>query len=973
MQEGAKTPTLYTMYGKQYNFDELQRSADQGLAEHLAGLKRGSKDETQFRDAYNNIMMGIRDGSITYQDGRFVDTKYGYHNSPDKDKNKDHYGLMANYIFGKMGRSPEYVKPEDKTKTKWNGSASIGNALIRELYNSDSENIRDFIDVDAYDEATKKRGTTNRARRLAQAFQNVLSNFDTLFTGYTDVDKANATAYINDAIKYLNDGSIDAGDYLALSRAASGPNYRGMFSGEYAPEQTVTNSPTTSKNPVQAQRQAFVDWIEQKYPQFLGTLQGSRSLATSKTYGPGTLETLSTAMNGLSNNELYRIVRSALSDSKYVFNNEQFIRNSFKDADYGFLNPFGLQKALETLKGKGLLQPFGENALNLYYIPNTDNSARQTAWVWDDQAGTVQEMSYHDIPYWREKIKQEWLTSNGGTTDNSYWASRYFKVGGIIKAQTGAVMDRNKGRGPAATASGGANNWLAVPNTSANAANVNTWDGYYKISDIISHIKQSADSYNTSEGQAVWTPWGSGGYSRGADGKIITGDDGRTKYGLSGAQLGIKLNELEQLGANLPWDKTLNGRGYDAWNRKFDETGFNSYFGGDSSKFDYMGPSTHNRQALLQQMKSTYTKENPLVIGDDKLYWSGNRWDLALPEIKAKIPGIEVNPTIPKVADANPGNTSGVDSTKINFVTGDRKGTKGTGEGFLNVLGGIAPDLIGAGRLAISLNTNNRVAKTIRPTLTPVLKNTYERFSPITGDLYTRQSGYKRAGDIQSRFSRPITSDASLYAHTMLEANRQATALQSQTDAADNQEIKRTAAEALARVEDNVARRSETANFNRGSMNQTNREIAQLEATRLKSNWQSWDNYLQGIESRQRVKQQERDALRNSAMQAALGTQYSDAIAKLDALYKEQNPNATISTMLADSRYTDAVRALQRQHQYNSYNFSINSREDPYKGYKSRSYDDILGSLKFSAKSGGQLKPSAAYLINKVIRNESNT
>ena len=46
MQEGAKTPTLYTIYGKQYDFDELQRAADQGLAEHLAGLKRGSKDET---------------------------------------------------------------------------------------------------------------------------------------------------------------------------------------------------------------------------------------------------------------------------------------------------------------------------------------------------------------------------------------------------------------------------------------------------------------------------------------------------------------------------------------------------------------------------------------------------------------------------------------------------------------------------------------------------------------------------------------------------------------------------------------------------------------------------------------------------------------------------------------------------------------------------------------------------------------
>jgi hypothetical protein len=49
-----------------------------------------------------------------------------------------------------------------------------------------------------------------------------------------------------------------------------------------------------------------------------------------------------------------------------------------------------------------------------------------------------------------------------------------------------------------------------------------------------------------------------------------------------------------------------------------------------------------------------------------------------------------------------------------------------------------------------------------------------------------------------------------------------------------------------------MARRSEVANFNRASMNQTNREKAQLEATRLKSNWQSIDNFLQGVESRLR-------------------------------------------------------------------------------------------------------------------------
>lgn len=51
----------------------------------------------------------------------------------------------------------------------------------------------------------------------------------------------------------------------------------------------------------------------------------------------------------------------------------------------------------------------------------------------------------------------------------------------------------------------------------------------------------------------------------------------------------------------------------------------------------------------------------------------------------------------------------------------------------------LAPDLVGAGRLWASLHTNNRVANTIRPTLKPVLKDTYERYSPVTGAFSTMQ------------------------------------------------------------------------------------------------------------------------------------------------------------------------------------------------------------------------------------------
>lgn len=52
---------------------------------------------------------------------------------------------------------------------------------------------------------------------------------------------------------------------------------------------------------------------------------------------------------------------------------------------------------------------------------------------------------------------------------------------------------------------------------------------------------------------------------------------------------------------------------------------------------------------------------------------------------------------------------------------------------FGNFMTELAPDLIGAGRLWASLHTNNRVYDTVLPSLKPVLKDTYERYSPVTG------------------------------------------------------------------------------------------------------------------------------------------------------------------------------------------------------------------------------------------------
>lgn len=971
-QEGAKTPALYTMYGDQYSVDDLQRDADGGLDEELLRLERGVKDQIQFREAYNNIMSGIRDGSITYSGGTTLSDAsgkyYNYYNQSDKDKkdlNKDYYGLMGNYIVRRMKKAKKWVNPEDKAKTKWNGSASIGNALIRELYNSDQENIRDFIDNDTYDETLKKRGVTRRTKRLSEAFESVSSKFDKLFTGYTDADKADALAYINDAIKSLNDGSIDAGDYLALSRAASGLNYRGMFSGEkeLATPDEVAQTPPSHNSPEQNQRQAFINWIEQKYPQFTGTLQGSRSLTTGKTYGPGTLSALSTAMAGLSNNDLYRIVRSALSDPKYTFNNEQVIKNTFKDADYGFLNPFGLQKALEALKGKGLLHSFGEDNLNLYYVPNTDNSSRQTAWVWDDKAGTISEMSYHDIPYWREKIKQEWLASNGGTADNSYWASRYFKLGGVVKAYNGTQFTSRIGSHSNVDYQTRGN----IANTKANESSVAKWDDWFDLNKMLTDF----GTYQ-SGGQGVPTPF-SYAYARGADGKPLMNEDNTPKYGLTTDQFVETLNQLGDIGT-LFQNKKYADTGYRNWNNLFDQTGFNEYFGGTSGNFDRLGPSTWNRNAFLGKLRDAYGETNPMTYGDDKIYFDGTKWSKVIPQSQAEVPEIPSGQDPVVSTTSTPAGTSTVDPSKINLTIGDVNKPRGTGQGFWNSMLGLAPDFIGAGRLALSLNTNARVDKTLYPSLGPVLKGMKHTFLPVTGAWDIRQSGYRNAGNMESRFSKALTSDADLYTRTMLDAYRLGNAERSKADLVDNQKRSENSKAAIAaRIADrdyNLA----VADENLLRINQSNRERAQMKVSHMLSDYKGINGAAKAIEERSRIDLQEKELARKNAMQNALAYEYQDAMDNLNRMYKESNPTATTSTMLDDTNYTDAVKALRRQYQYNIDNFSIgNTKAGYYENFVPRSYNQILGSYTFSAKKGGQLNPNALYLINKVIRNENNT
>ena len=980
MKEGDKSPTLYSLYGKQYDFNQFQRDADEGVHEYIASLKRGNKDADQFMKAYSDIMSGILDGSITFKDGRYIDSKGRYSNGLSNKPNKDYYGLMANYIYNKQRNQNEYVLPEDKTKIKWSGNSSIGLAITRNMFNSDTWNNKDFQDLNEWDEFGKVKGQDNRHKRLYDSFNYILGNFDNLFSRYSEQDKKDSLAYITDAMNRLKDNKIDAGDYLALSKAAGGLDYRSMFADKAVEVPTQNGSVPVSNTD-------FLSWVSKKYPVFRGTLATPRNLNDGRVHDQNTLNNLVNTINKLSDDQLYRIVMSDIADSdgKYNFNNFDFILNTFKDEDHNFSNHLGTKIALHVLKSRNLLKPFGQDKPNMYYIPNSDSNSRSTSWVWYAYNNTSSEMSYHDIPYWRDRIRTEWQGQKSGLSDDSsYLIDRYgyLKEGGILMASGGTQLqpwystitdfDPSKYKYQYDTSK--------LINADLSDDAIDPW-----VSNIVGI---GSGRYLPSEGNTRE-------YTQGIEdsqyyknfGKALFNPDGTfTDVGLAWAKASDALLPSNSAAAffdqdgNLRTSWTVNNN--DIYNRR-PQTFTNLSDYANYVRNDQILGSRHN--VFLNTGNRYFYKDqagnkhwvNPddidkYIISDTPVSsWNDDKtvfWN------DYEITGLK-NPE-----NANQSVVAQNDDEKSSSInlTQEHK-DKQPSTSFGDFMQQISPDLMDAGRLLRSIRTNNKVAETVRKSLTPVLKDTYELYSPITGAFSEMQLRNSQAASIRRAAARPFTSDASLQLAGSLDANRQATDLERQGFLSDDAEIKQTKAEALKRQWDNQARRNDVANFNRASINQTNRELAQLEGTRLKQNWQSVDNFLQGLESRARKRyetdKERRDSFRLQTQQQDIDNQYQDMLQKAqDAAQKWQKDPANSSRTLSEMPgYFQFLRDLARWRNTKI----LGAHADIYRykynnDYLNKSAYDI-GSQYGFYKGGGSLRPSVLHMINRVLKNENNT
>lgn len=964
MQQGGTTPNLYSFYGKQYNYNDLAQTADQGLNEYLATLKRGEKDSDDFRTAYANIMSGIKDGSITFDNGQFHDSKGRYTNS-DK-KNKDYYGLMANYIYGKMGKSDVYQAPKDPSKIEW-GDGSVKTALMRQLFNSDDGNVKDFLELDA--EKNGVRSIANRSTYLSNALQSVADNWDNTFQGYQDADKSRYVPLLVNAAKALRDGTIDPGDYLALSKAVGGMDFREMM---------ATGTPTVQEQPTQQLQNAPV-----QQPQ----IKTKHASLFDKSYDANTMSRMTSIMVKIPSKGLINILRNSFYNRYYRFGSDPRISQIFGSSNIS--SKAGVTATLNALQAQGVLQNADPNNPNLYYIPGL-RTKKGTGWVWNKANNTITEMLLDNIPYAKSRMMQVQTHRNGGilfaqqgtklpwySNINDYNKDNYERI--WEDKQYGMDANGNFLITPFTTGGKGYNpnsysvdpNYNKFTQTDRDYAKAIENSENYKLQTekIISDyhaLKNATDKSTFNDKNNLFLRFSHGFDSKqknnaakfwGANGlNSKWGPIGKNNYN----EQGQEISNVEDYINKIRNDQLLS-IGHNNYRR----SGTRYFYKDTQDNIHYVDPTVANSGKYVLAKNGTKNTE-----GDTD--WTDYELTGITPDTSTQGNGSAINPTQQPESKPNWFQQNG-----------------------LKLAQDTAPLAVGAGRLFDSLHTNNKVADVVRKSIKPVLKDTYELYSPVTGAFSEMQLRNRQAADVRRQAAQPYTSDASLNAARSLDANRQATDLQYQGFLADDKEILRTKQEALKRQEDNIARRTDTANFNRASINQANRDLAQIEAGRLKSSWQSRDNFLSGIEADLKQRNAQRDYDRRVELaenkQRSLSLdmqdmnrpyeikarnlkqQYQDSVndmsqefnAKLAAWQAVNGEDADYTTQPFYKDYVAKARALRDKY----YTDSDTLAEEQSRG--TRQYIEGLRTKMNQStlfRRGGKLSPSTINLLHKVMK-----
>ena len=352
-----------------------------------------------------------------------------------------------------------------------------------------------------------------------------------------------------------------------------------------------------------------------------------------------------------------------------------------------------------------------------------------------------------------------------------------------------AAMNRN-----------GEKNWLAVDNSYENARDINKWDNYYNNDAIFKDLESHISTQDAS--------------------KFIAA-----------------ANTLNGMNSDFS-TKELNKKGYLAWNTEYDKTGLNKYFGSDSSKFDYLGPSTWNRNLLLKQIQEKYGNDGLTMKDGVKVYFDGKQWAVKNPE-----PVVQESEVTPAAVVPDDKKGTQIDTLKNgqNNQTNQKEEKSPWYKGFLENATDDTFLKYSIPRAWYADRMNRKITDMAIANERPFLQDPFQVHRTVKSDLDAEIWGQRAAAQLNNLTSNMQTSDFSAYQAARLEGATKGLDYIIQGNEKSNQAMKASQELAWQQEKENAKSRHDVAQQNRLAMLQTMANKGKYEQAYQTKKHEIWD------------------------------------------------------------------------------------------------------------------------------------
>lgn len=924
----------YKYKDKNYKLSDFQEGVGDGWEEYRTALKDEEKNRDALNQAYNYMLDGIANGTVTIKNGNFYTTDQ---NILD---NKDIFGQVTYYLKSQLGKSEEYISPEEKRKVDFSNDAFRKN-FNNYVFNSDDFNLNDFVELDPLDEKTGKRGTTNRINAIKEYLDQI--DFDRDFKNLDEPTKARYQKYIENAKKAISDNTISSNEYLDLSRLFGyGGQWNKIFTTEGTPAEPDKEETQVQEAPAQQTPQQMLDnFMVNEIPEFTGQ-ESEYELNTPK-FGKYTFQIWENIMKNINNKDLVRMMDLLNDNPNINLSNMKYVVESAKKTGAAKLRiayPDNAQSrsfVLNTMKYRNLLTKIGDG-LYMYY-----SNRSPYALIWDEKQNKLYKKAARNVEYIVKSKLNEFNQTNGNTEGS--WYKKYqqpdntsevesAKNGGVLKASGGLNFNLAVGNNE--------NKNIKLPNgltipllSSINPAKLPD-GGFDDFNQAV--IYNDEDLLDSNRLKRVWNKE-TEKYElvkrgdQAATDNISTGNKLYDVEGVEGSQ--EKDENLYKVSWNENWINRLmnNPKLAEAFARRY--ISLNEVNGGKFKQLWFNPDNAFNHENF----------KKAIPRGDEKIHiWSeglnGTGHDVYAGRVYGIATGdgnVKYYNHIPEGWQVSGDKIKFDDITNLYMLTPksgeqkvenqDQEGERIPGKENIEDLNIKNPyddrskeNSLALLRLIKTLDNNRKNVNILRNGITLKQYDTYATYAPIKGAYSIKSTLANQAADIQSRIANQGFVDWKQQALANSLAQSQADQYNEKGIASDVQERQRTEAISRELQERNLERRQEVANKNIYENALYRQQLASIDASRNMKDHESWDTYLKQIEEQLRSdrvdKQNKYEDYIQKVIAGRVAEKYTNKInaiqAKFDAWAAENPQIAKEPTLLAVApEYQEYKRAMK--------------------------------------------------------------